>query len=617
MNSPIRPEVLQVRNLSVEYPNGHLALDGLDLTVASGHTVGLIGPSGCGKTTAARAMLNLFPPGPRISGSVTLDGLELQQLPEQQMRKIRWERLALIPQAAMNALDPVMPVDLQIAEVIRTHRRIERRAALEMAQVALESVGIPRNRASSYPHQFSGGMRQRASIAMATALEPDVLIADEPTTGLDVVVQDKILELLVQARTQFGLALVVVTHDLGVANELCDEMVVLEQGRTISSGPSADVLRRRTPPAAPEDDDAARRASLSAAPHVLDAVDVTVRYRSGRGLAALRRANELTALDRVSLGVRRGEVVGLAGESGCGKSSLVSTLIGLNDVASGTITIGGTEASSTDSPEWAALRSRVQMIFQDPYDSLNPRMTVYQTVVEPLASQCLAEGEDTVARVVDALEDAGLSPGEEYLDRLPHQLSGGERQRVAIARALVVRPELILADEPVSMLDETTADGVMAVLTDLARRRGVAILLVSHDVSLLRRVCDRVAIMYLGQIVEIGATADVLDRPRHPYTQALVRAVPSRLPGVHRDRVRLPGDAPSLRNRPTGCPFHPRCARASETCLGETPTLLPTLEEDISIAEFGTTTPAGHDVACFHPSSEPDLADRREDLSLS
>jgi oligopeptide/dipeptide ABC transporter ATP-binding protein len=592
---------LVVRGLSVEYAGGRgRALDGLDLTLRTGRTVGLIGTSGSGKTTAARAILNLLPADATVTGSVMLDGTNLRSLSERARRKIRWERLALVPQAAMNALDPVMRIDRQIAEVVRAHRHLDRRTALSMAHEALESVGIHRDRSSAYPHQFSGGMRQRVSIAMATVLEPQVLIADEPTTGLDVVVQDRILELLAEAKERFNLSLVVVTHDLGVANELCDEMVVLEKGRVTAVGAPLDVLARPRDRHRPGGDHPSRADAhrTSGDNPALETIGLTIRYRSGRGLGALRHASGLTALDQVSLDVAKGEIVGLAGESGCGKSSLVSTLVGLNEVNGGVVRIGGAQVADSSGNDWAPLRRRVQMIFQDPYDSLNPRLTVRQTVAEPLFAQRLASGEEARDRVCSALENAGLSPVEDYLDRLPHHLSGGERQRVAIARALVVEPEVILADEPVSMLDEHTSDGVVSVLVDLAHRLDVAILLVTHDVSLLRRVCDRVAIMYLGRIVELGHTDDVLDHPEHPYTEALVRAVPSRVPGVHRPRVLLPGEAPSLRSRPDGCAFHPRCIRATEKCHTDTPVL--------TIGAVGGEPPQhthDHGFACWHPTT--------------
>lgn len=600
VEAPLEAGTLVVRDLSVEYAGGRgRALDGLDLTLRTGHTVGLIGTSGSGKTTAARAILDLLPADAALTGSVSLDGIDLRSLPERARRKLRWERLALVPQAAMNALDPVMQVDRQIAEVVRAHRHVPRRTALSMAREALESVGIHRDRASSYPHQFSGGMRQRASIAMATVLEPQVLIADEPTTGLDVVVQDRILELLAEAKKRFNLSLVVVTHDLGVANELCDEMIVLEKGRVTAVGSPVELLGQPLERPA----GSGRQPEVNGhRPHglqpALETVDLTIRYQSGRGLAALRRSSGLTALDQVSLDVAKGEIVGLAGESGCGKSSLVSTLVGLNQVDGGTVRIGGARVADSASNDWAPLRRRVQMIFQDPYDSLNPRLTVRQTVAEPLIAQRLATGDDVRDQVRTALENAGLAPAEDYLDRLPHHLSGGERQRVAIARALVVEPEVILADEPVSMLDEHTAEGVVDVLTDLAHRLDVAILLVTHDVSLLRRVCDRVAIMYLGRIVEVGRTEDVLDHPEHPYTEALVRAVPSRVPGVHRSRVLLPGEAPSLRSRPDGCAFHPRCARATAQCHIDKPVLVVA---DVGGVQGERT--ADHGCACWHPTT--------------
>lgn len=602
---PRSQSLLQVRDLSVAYrrqaADATPALDGLDLTLEAGQTVGLIGSSGSGKSTAANAVLGLLPDTASTDGSVRFDGHDLLRMTDRDWRRLRWERLALVPQAAMNSLDPVMAVDKQIAEVVRAHRDVSQRVAIGMARDALGEVGIHRDRASSYPHQFSGGMRQRALIAMATVLEPTVLIADEPTTGLDVIVQDRVLALLLRAKETFGLSLMVITHDLGVAAELCDRMVMLEDGRTVAAGSRAEVLATLPAVTSPLPDSTGDDHTEDPTPPALEARDISVRYSSGRGLAALRRSSELSVLAEVSLTVRPGEIVGLAGESGCGKSSLVAALAGLQPLADGSIRIDGIDVADREGAHWRPLRRRLQMIFQDPYDSLNPRLTVWQTVGEPLVAQGIGKLDEPACleKVVSALEDAGLTPGASYLDRYPRQLSGGERQRVAIARALVVGPSVILADEPVSMLDEENAEGIVTLLVDLARRLDVAVLLVSHDVSLLRRVCHRVAIMYLGAIVETGSARDVLDSPRHPYSDALIRAVPSRDPATRRERVLLPGEPPSLRNRPTGCAFHPRCPRATDACSTRQPELVVDLPDPSRRSD-----PSEHAHACWHPMND-------------
>ena len=589
-------ELLRVTDLSVSFPSSDgpvSRLSSLNLSLGRGQTLGLIGRSGSGKTTASKAILGLLPRNATVRGRVEFEGSNLLDLPERDRRAIRWEKLALVPQAAMNSLDPVIRIDKQIAEVIRAHRKIDRVTALEMAREALVRVGINANRANAFPHQFSGGMRQRALIAMATVLDPTVLVADEPTTGLDVIVQDRILELLVQAKNDFGLSLLLVTHDLGVATELCDELIVLEEGRTTARGTPAHVFRSHDDLVGPrQGPDADPTSDRSEAGRALSVDHLEVFHKSGRGLEALRKSSELKVLDDVSLTIDRGEVLGLAGESGCGKSSLIASLLGLIRTRAGTISVNGSGPARSEDMDWRELRRDVQMIFQDPYDSLNPRLSVRRTVGEPLTANRSHLGhdeDDHERRIVAALQAAQLDPSV-YLDRFPDELSGGERQRIAIARALVLEPSVLLADEPVSMLDETTAAEIVTLLHDLTHRLNVAVLLVSHDLSLLRRICNRVAIMYMGQIVEIGPTDEVLERPQHPYTRALIQAVPSRDPAERRTRVHLPGEPPSLADRPPACTFHPRCPRATDICSDVQPVLLGN----------------GHKTACWHPHEQMD-----------
>ncbi|MFF0329123.1 dipeptide ABC transporter ATP-binding protein [Nonomuraea angiospora] len=584
--------ILDVRGLSVEYPAGQgAALRDLSFSIGAGEVLGLIGESGSGKTTAAKAILRLLPKGTRVSGQVDFDGTDLAAVPEKRLRRLRWERLSLVPQAAMNCLDPVQRVDRQLAEVIRIHRRTPRKQSMALARQALDRVGIPADRAAAYPHQYSGGMRQRALIAMATLLKPDLLVADEPTTGLDVIVQDRIMALLADARRELGLSMLLVTHDLGVAAEICDRVIVLKDGAAVEAGSAAAVFGtpRHTYTRRLLDETAARRSEpgpqeAETIPVAVSLDRLRVRYATGRGLAALRGTRQVAAVDDVSMLVREGEIMGLAGESGCGKSSLVSALVGLAGISGGDVRIGRTTLGAGD-PDWRPLRSQVQLVFQDPYQSLNPRFTVRREVAEPLLAQLRLPADEVERRVTAALEAAELRPAERYAGRHPHELSGGERQRVAIARALVLQPRVLLADEPVSMLDRSTGGEIVRLLRRLAEETRVAVILVSHDLSVLRQVCDRIGIMYLGRLVETGPAHEVLEHPRHPYTRALLDAVPSPDPSARRARVLLPGEPPSALDRPRGCAFHERCHLARERCHHDLPAL----------------SPGAHAAACWFP----------------
>ncbi|MEQ7010260.1 ABC transporter ATP-binding protein [Actinopolymorpha sp. B17G11] len=591
MNAPL----LDVRDLTVDFvtTDGSVrALDTLSLTLERGETVGLIGESGSGKTTAGKAILQLLPSSAQTTGSVRFQGQDLATARPADLRRLRWHELAFVPQAAMNSLDPVHRVDRQLMEVLRTHTSMSRRQAATAAREALEGVGINADRASDYPHQFSGGMRQRALIAMATMLKPALLIADEPTTGLDVVVQDRILQVLETTKRELGLGLLLITHDLGVAAELCDRVYVLREGQTVEAGAVRKVFGRPEHPYTRELLDtalpASERPAGEARPEPAVVVDsAAIRYATGRGVAALARRHEVAAVEDVNLSIGTGEVFGLAGESGCGKSSLASALVGLAPLAAGGARLAETDLTALSSREWRTVRSKIQMIFQDPFQSLNPRFTVERAVAEPLLAQTRLDTTELHERVLWALESAELKPVERYLTRRPHQLSGGERQRVAIARALVVRPQVLLADEPVSMLDRSIGRGVIDLLRRLATDLGVAILLISHDLSVLARACDRLGVMYLGRLVEVGPTHEVLQQPRHPYTRALVQAVPSQDPTTNRPHLLLPGELPSALSRPDGCAFHPRCKRAD---AGPCRTAVPQLH--------GTD----HQVACWHPN---------------
>ncbi|WP_114592592.1 dipeptide ABC transporter ATP-binding protein [Euzebya pacifica] len=587
--------LLEVADLSVAYttPAGTVdALSGLDLTVPAGGAVALVGESGSGKSTTVKSILGLLGHTATVtSGDLRFDGRSLLGRTESELRTLRAAQIALVPQAAMNGLDPVRPVIGQIVDVVRSHSTASSRDAHDMATAALDRVGIGQHQARWFPHQFSGGMRQRAMIAMATVLQPKLLIADEPTTGLDVVVQDRVMAVLEDLRHELGLAILLVTHDLAVAAELCDHVVVMKDGEGVESGPIRRVV------ATPKHDYTrkllSRRTTARAATigePALEVTGVSVAYSSGRGLAALRREPDVTAVEDVSLTVHRGEILGLAGESGCGKSSLASAIMGLAPLSRGEVRVGPKLLThGAKRKEWREARRRVQMVFQDPYESLNPRFTVRRTLTDVLRSQGVRG--DVDSEIHAALESVELRPSARYIDRRPHSLSGGERQRVAIARALVLHPDVVVADEPVSMLDRQTADQVAGLLRRLTQDEGLGVLLISHDMSLLGQVADRIAVMYLGRLVEVGSTAEVPVRPRHPYTRALVSAAPTLAAAGTRTRVTLPGELPSNVDRPSGCAFHSRCPVAQTDCSH----LDPSLEGD------------SHRHACLHPLHEPVL----------
>lgn len=579
---------LAVSDLSVTYGPKAVVQD-VTFRVGSGETVGLIGDSGSGKSTIIKSVLGLLPTNASAEGRVEFAGQSI--LGRQHSRGFRALLLAeigLVPQAAMNSLDPVLRIDDHFHLAMRQHRRTSRRQARRAAAEALERVGISGDRAKAYPHQLSGGMRQRVLIAMATVLQPALLIADEPTTGLDVVVQDRVLETMVRTKDELGHSLLLVTHDLDVARAMCDRIIRLGDGHVIAEGTPDElgIGAAESPQHQPAGGSSQRPA--------LQIRDLSVALAQGRGLAAQRRGTMSRIVENVSFAVQPGEILGVTGESGCGKSTLLATLAGVVIKTGGEIDLSlsdGQRVAVADHYTKAARRS-VQMVFQDPYDSLNPRFTVAAIVAEPLIAQGLqppsGEKVDTFRsrRVEEVLRAVELDPGV-MATRYPSQLSGGERQRVAIARALVGEPSVLLADEPVSMLDDATAGSIVRLLRRLAREMGVAIVLVTHSTRLLRDDCDRVAVMYLGRLVEIGPGRELFSAPRHPYTRALMDAAVA--PGHHdEDSARLHGEPPSMLAKPSGCVFHPRCPIARPECSDHSPD-------------------ADNDgVACFFPLSNTD-----------
>ncbi|XHM63221.1 dipeptide ABC transporter ATP-binding protein [Streptomyces nigra] len=523
--------LVEVADLTVDF-GGPRAVDGLSFRLERGAALALVGESGSGKSTVASALLGLHRgTGARVGGTIEVAGVDVGRASEDALRRLRGGTAAMVFQDPLSSLDPYYAVGDQIAEVYRVHTRASRRAARARAVEVLDRVGIPDavRRSRSRPHEFSGGMRQRALIAMALACEPELLIADEPTTALDVTVQAQILDLLHTLREETGMGLLLVTHDVGVAAESVDEVLVMRHGRAVEHGSVTEVLGTPREPytrellgAVPRVD--APRAgdgrAESAAGHqgsgepVLEAVGLHRVF--GRGKKAF------TAVDGVSLTVRRSETLGVVGESGSGKTTLGRMLVGLSQPTAGEVRHDGHARVGVD--------PAVQMVFQDPVSSLNPRRSVGESIADPLRARGERDEARIRARVRELLERVGLEGA--HHDRYPHEFSGGQRQRVGIARALAADPRVIVCDEPVSALDVTTQAQVVALLAELQRELGIALVFIAHDLAVVRQVSDRVAVMRRGRIVEQGPADEVYDHPRDPYTRQLLAAVPALDPAV-------------------------------------------------------------------------------------
>ncbi|MER5486917.1 ABC transporter ATP-binding protein [Streptomyces sp. NPDC002812] len=527
--------LVDVTGLTVEFPVGRpgeyvRAVDGVSFTLEPGRALGIVGESGSGKSTVATALLGLHHgTGARLGGTVRVGGTDVGAASPAQLRELRGAVAAMVFQDPLSSLDPYYAIGDQIAEVYRVHASVTRRAARARAVEVLDRVGIPDavRRSRARPHEFSGGMRQRALIAMALACEPKLLIADEPTTALDVTVQAQILDLLHGLREERGLGLLLVTHDVGVAAENVDAVLVMRDGVVVERGPVESVLSAPADPytaallvAVPRlDAVAAPRPGAEAAPvePELPVVEAfSLRKEFGRG------KRRVEAVGGVSVFVRGGETLGIVGESGSGKSTLGRMLVGLLEPTSGQVRRDGAES--------VGVVPGVQMVFQDPVSSLNPRRSIGESIADPLRAAGEKDGRAIRDRVGELLVRVGLE--EAHYDRYPHEFSGGQRQRVGIARALAPRPRLIVCDEPVSALDVTTQAQVTALLAELQRELGIALVFIAHDLAVVRQVSDRVAVMRGGVIVEEGPVDEVYDRPSHAYTRELLAAVPSLDPAL-------------------------------------------------------------------------------------
>ena len=673
MKDMAQKTLLDVRDLAIHYRTGAgpvQAVDGIDFSIAPGEALGLVGESGCGKTTAAKAMLKLLPPNGEIPrGVIDFAGRDLVPLQGEDMRRVRWKEIAWISQAAMNALDPVYRVGDQIMEAMNAHIKIDKADAWAQAEDLFRAVGLDPQRLRAYPHEMSGGMKQRAVIAMAMALQPQLLIADEPTTALDVVTQAQILSRLARLRRERGMALMFITHDISVVVQTCDRVAVMYGGKIMETGPVRQVFGQPfhpytmgltnafptlegaqrelisipgTPPNLLDPPKGCRFAERCpfaterclaedpaqhevgegryAACHYPDRVEefrrvaatndawakvgqrlneevTSVTRREHKASAEVLQVEGLVkhfpiaggflgksetfvhAVDGIDLTLQEGEILGLAGESGSGKTTTGEMLVRLQDPTAGRIVSEGDDIAPLKGAALKAFRRRAQMVFQDPYQTLNPRFTIQDIVGEPLTIHGLAKGTARRKLVVQALERAGLKPADTYMDRFPHELSGGQRQRVAIARAIVLEPRFIIADEPVSMLDVSIRAGVLNLMRHFRDEMGISFIYVSHDLPTIRYVADRTAIMYLGEIVEVGPTEKVIAERRHPYTQLLLDASPEPDPSVEKPPLESAGEIPSASDIPNGCRFHNRCPLATVTCGWEGRDVIAALAE--------------------------------------
>jgi len=588
--------VLAIESLSVAYATAsgeqHAVRD-LTLSIAPGECLGVVGESGAGKSQAFLAVMGLEPATARVSGSIRIEGVEVSGPGRGRLRRLRGARMAMIFQDHATSLTPHLTIEDQISEAILSHRGGTRRAARARALELLERVQMnePERRLRQYPHELSGGMRQRTMIAIALSCSPALLIADEPTTALDVTVQAQILALLARLKREEQLSIVLITHDLGVVAGLADRVAVMQGGRKVEEGDVAQIF------AAPEHPHtrtllaaarvAARGVALEAArkveavPTAGAALGVTqlsveypVRGQGGAGIFAPRRGEPrvLRAVDQVSFQLRAGEALGIVGESGCGKSTLVRAVLRLLPRAGGTVVWAGRPLEGLDRRALRALRRQMQIVFQDPLGSLDPRLTAIELVAEPLAIHLThLSASERVQTAAAMLTRVGLSPGTHH--RLPHELSGGQCQRVGVARAMILEPQLLVCDEPVSSLDASRRDEIVQLIAALRGEHRTSILFVSHDLGVVRRLCDRVLVLYRGRMMELAPTETLCARPLNPYTRALLAAVPVPDPALQPGRLREFADsseAPRAGSE-AGCLFQARCPHALSLCATERP----------------------------------------------
>ncbi len=591
--------MLDVSDLTIAFPtetSQRTVVDGVSFTLERGKTLGLVGESGSGKSMTALALMALVPPPGRVMrGHIAFDGVDIAGYDDEKMLPFRGRRMAMIFQDPSTALNPVFTVGDQIAEAYRIHHAVGRTQARERAVAAIAEVGIAdaRLRADAYPHQLSGGMRQRCMIAMALINEPDLLIADEPTTALDVTVQAQILDLIREVQARRNIGMLFISHDLAVVSDIADDIVVMQAGRVVEQASSRQLFQ--TPREAYTrrliDAVTLKRAQPRRLMHGTTLIEATGLAKHfpirAPGLFG-RRVGEVQALNGVSFAIRHGETFAIVGESGCGKSTLAKTLLGLHAADAGTLRLDEASVPAKVADRPTAVRRRIQMVFQDPYASLNPRLTAAESIAEPLVIHGIGTDAERRAKCAEAARAVGLDPID--LAKYPHEFSGGERQRIAIARAIVAEPSIILADEPLSSLDVSIQLQILELMQDLKTRFDLTYLLISHDLAVVAHMADTVAVMYQGRIVEQGPADSLFSTPRHPYTGTLIDGAP-RL-GKKRERVVAIAEPPSALTPPTGCAFHPKCPKSQEICENTRPLL----------SQVEVNRP-GHIAACHFPAS--------------
>ena len=580
--------LLTVSNLDVTFDtlDGPVeAVQGLRFTLGPRETLGIVGESGSGKSQAVLAMLGLLAANGRASGSVRLDDMEILNRSPYTLNRVRGRRVAMVFQDPMTSLNPYLTIGRQLALVLKRHRGLAGSEGRAEILRMLDAVRLPQadRRLSAFPHEFSGGMRQRVMIASALLCRPEVLIADEPTTALDVTVQASILELLRELRDAFGTAVILISHDLAVVAGNCDQLVVMRDGIAVEKGLTKNIFRapehdytRRLIAAVPRLDvpGAMRTPLVAGANPIVTTRNLSVRFGLPRQTFFSRR-ERFDALAGVSVSVSPGETLGIVGESGCGKSTLARSIIQLVTHYDGEVTLLGRSLGELRTKAPGEIGRDMQMVFQDPLASLNPRMTIGQIVAEPLrVHHPELSRRDREEQVAEMLRKVGLDPA--MINRFPHEFSGGQCQRTGIARALITSPRLLICDEALSALDVSVQEGIVDLLISLQSELGLAILFIAHDLGVVRRICHRVVVMYLGRVVEEGRVEDLYTHPAHPYTRALLDAAPVPDPDVEAARDRLPADGgvPAPWDPPSGCAYRTRCLYAQSVCAESRPSLI-------------------------------------------